>query len=132
MLHVQGETDPLAHAHFKAEGDVEFRAVLFVPSKAPWDFYDTYYTRKPSVKLYVRRVFISDEFDDLLPRYLAWLLGLVDSDTLPLNVSRELLQQHGSLRTIKKKLARSCARCCLCACFPSCFLGLGWRLRSRE
>lgn len=104
---VQGDTSPaLAHAHFKAEGDVEFRAILFLPSAAPWDFYDNYYTHKAAIKLYVRRVFISDEFDDLLPRYLTFMLGLVDSDTLPLNVSREMLQQHASLRTIKKKLVR--------------------------
>ena len=101
-----GGGDALAHAHFKAEGDVEFRSILFVPDRAPYDFYDSYYSRKPAVKLYVRRVFISDEFDDLLPKYLSWLLGLVDSDTLPLNVSREMLQQHASLRTIKKKLVR--------------------------
>lgn len=109
---MQGDTsEPLAHAHFKAEGDVEFRSVLFIPARAAWDFYDNYYNRKPAVKLYVRRVFISDEFEDLLPRYLSFLLGLVDSDTLPLNVSREMLQQHSSLRTIKKKLVCSSAEC---------------------
>ena len=64
---LQGESGALSHAHFKAEGDVEFRSILFIPPKAPWDFYDTYYQRKAAVKLYVRRVFISDEFDDLLP-----------------------------------------------------------------
>ena len=97
---------PLSTSHFRAEGDVEFRSILYIPSKAAFDFYDTYYSRKPAVKLYVRRVFISDEFEDLLPRYLSFLLGLVDSDTLPLNVSREMLQQHASLKTIKKKLVR--------------------------
>lgn len=96
----------MAHAHFNAEGDVEFRSILYVPDKAPFDFYDNYYQRKSPVRLYVRRVFISDSFDDLLPRYLSFLLGLVDSDTLPLNVSREMLQQHSSLKTIKKKLVR--------------------------
>lgn len=96
----------MAHAHFSAEGDVEFRSILYVPDKAPFDFYDNYYQRKSPVRLYVRRVFISDSFDDLLPRYLSFLLGLVDSDTLPLNVSREMLQQHSSLKTIKKKLVR--------------------------
>lgn len=94
----------MAHAHFNAEGDVEFRAILYVPDKAPYDFYDNYYQRKSPVRLYVRRVFISDAFEELLPRYLSFLLGLVDSDTLPLNVSREMLQQHSSLKTIKKKL----------------------------
>ncbi|XP_008808636.1 endoplasmin homolog [Phoenix dactylifera] len=98
---------PLAWSHFTAEGDVEFKALLFVPPKAPQDLYESYYnTQKSNLKLYVRRVFISDEFDDLLPKYLSFLRGLVDSDTLPLNVSREMLQQHSSLKTIKKKLIR--------------------------
>ncbi|CDP07384.1 unnamed protein product [Coffea canephora] len=101
------EEKPLAWSHFTAEGDVEFKAVLFVPPKAPHDLYESYYnTNKSNLKLYVRRVFISDEFDELLPKYLSFLKGLVDSDTLPLNVSREMLQQHSSLRTIKKKLIR--------------------------
>ncbi|CAA2958316.1 endoplasmin homolog [Olea europaea subsp. europaea] len=98
---------PLAWSHFTAEGDVEFKAMLFVPPKAPQDLYEGYYnSNKSNLKLYVRRVFISDEFDELLPKYLNFLRGLVDSDTLPLNVSREMLQQHSSLKTIKKKLIR--------------------------
>lgn len=98
---------PLAWSHFTAEGDVEFKAILFVPPKAPHDLYESYYNaNKSNFKLYVRRVFISDEFDELLPKYLNFLKGLVDSDTLPLNVSREMLQQHSSLKTIKKKLVR--------------------------
>eukprot|EP01018_Ginkgo_biloba_P012003 Gb_39845 [translate_table: standard] len=100
------EEKPLAWSHFSAEGDVEFKAVLFIPPKAPHDLYESYYSNKANLKLYVRRVFISDEFDELLPKYLSFLKGLVDSDTLPLNVSREMLQQHGSLKTIKKKLIR--------------------------
>jgi heat shock protein beta len=97
---------PQSHSHFKAEGDVEFRAVLFIPGTAPPDYMDNYYQKKNNIKLYVRRVFISDDFEDLMPRYLRWLVGLVDSDTLPLNVSREMLQAHSSLKTIKKKLVR--------------------------
>ncbi|KAG8632337.1 endoplasmin homolog isoform X2 [Manihot esculenta] len=98
---------PLAWSHFTAEGDVEFKAVLFVPPKAPDDLYESYHDAyKSNLKLYVRRVFISDEFNELLPKYLNFLRGLVDSDTLPLNVSREMLQQHSSLKTIKKKLIR--------------------------
>ncbi|XP_010935079.1 endoplasmin homolog [Elaeis guineensis] len=101
------DENPFAWSHFTAEGDVEFKALLFVPPKAPHDLYESYYnTRKSNLKLYVRRVFISDEFDELLPKYLSFLRGLVDSDTLPLNVSREMLQQHNSLKTIKKKLIR--------------------------
>ncbi|XP_071685618.1 endoplasmin homolog [Rutidosis leptorrhynchoides] len=102
-----GDEKPMAWSHFNAEGDVEFKAVMFVPPKAPTDLYESYYNaNKSNLKLYVRRVFISDEFDELLPKYLSFLLGLVDSDTLPLNVSREMLQQHSSLKTIKKKLIR--------------------------
>ncbi|KAL5778220.1 hypothetical protein ACOSP7_011146 [Xanthoceras sorbifolium] len=102
-----GDEKPLSWSHFNAEGDVEFKAVLFVPPKAPHDLYESYYNaNKSNLKLYVRRVFISDEFDELLPKYLNFLMGLVDSDTLPLNVSREMLQQHSSLKTIKKKLIR--------------------------
>lgn len=100
------EEKPLAWSHFTAEGDVEFKSILFIPPKAPQDLYESYYNAKANLKLYVRRVFISDEFEELLPKYLGFLLGIVDSDTLPLNVSREMLQQHNSLKTIKKKLIR--------------------------
>ncbi|WIA23790.1 hypothetical protein OEZ85_013471 [Tetradesmus obliquus] len=108
--------DALNRIHFKAEGDVEFKALLFIPKRAPWDFYDNIQRAKPKatpggtasagLKLYVRRVFISDDVDELLPRYLSFLRGVVDSDSLPLNVNREMLQHHASLRTIKKKLVR--------------------------
>merc|ERR1711871_216274 len=98
--------EPLAYSHFKAEGDVEFKAILYIPPTAPYDLFDNYYAKAAALKLYVRRVFISDEFDDLVPKYLSFLKGIVDSDTLPLNVSREMLQQHSSLKTIKKKLVR--------------------------
>jgi len=97
---------PLTYTHFKAEGDVEFKSILFIPEQAPSDMFDNYYNKAAALKLYVRRVFISDEFDELLPKYLSFIKGIVDSDTLPLNVSRETLQQHTSLKTIKKKLVR--------------------------
>jgi len=100
-----GDEKPMAWSHFRAEGDVEFKALLFIPPKAPHDLYESYYNNnKANLKLYVRRVFISDEFDDLLPKWLSFLKGIVDSDTLPLNVSREMLQQHHSLKIVKKKL----------------------------
>lgn len=106
--------DALSRVHFKAEGDVEFKALLFVPQRAPWDFYDNIQRPKTSggpstsggLKLYVRRVFISDDVDELLPRWLSFVRGVVDSDSLPLNVNRETLQAHSSLKTIKKKLVR--------------------------
>ncbi len=97
---------PLAHTHFKAEGDVEFKAILFVPKRAEPGLFENYYNKAASLKLYVRRVFISDEFNELLPKYLSFMRGIVDSDSLPLNVNRETLQQHSSLKTIKKKLVR--------------------------
>ncbi|CAI5471745.1 unnamed protein product [Closterium sp. Yama58-4] len=101
-----GTDKPLSWTHFSAEGDVEFKAVLFIPPRAPYDMYDNYYANKAALKLYVRRVFISEEFEELLPKYLNFLKGLVDSDSLPLNVSREMLQAHSSLKTIRKKLVR--------------------------
>merc|ERR1712216_218133 len=100
------DKEPLSYTHFKAEGDVEFKSILFIPEKPPQDLFDNYYSKASALKLYVRRVFISDEFDELLPKYLSFIKGIVDSDTLPLNVSRETLQQHTSLKTIKKKLVR--------------------------
>ena len=100
------DKEPLSYTHFKAEGDVEFKSILFIPEKPPQDLFDNYYNKAAALKLYVRRVFISDEFDELLPKYLSFIKGIVDSDTLPLNVSRETLQQHTSLKTIKKKLVR--------------------------
>ncbi|KAK9500121.1 hypothetical protein O3M35_001445 [Rhynocoris fuscipes] len=97
---------PLAHVHFVAEGEVSFKSVLFVPETQPSDALNRYGTVSDNIKLYVRRVFITDEFNDLLPKYLAFLRGVVDSDDLPLNVSRETLQQHKLLKVIKKKLVR--------------------------
>ena len=99
---------PIARAHFSAEGDVEFRALLYVPSTVPYGFYENYYTAEPSVRLYVRRVFVSDGavIKDVVPRYLGFLRGVVDSDSLPLSVSRETLQASPALKTIKKKVVR--------------------------
>jgi len=97
---------PLAWSHFTAEGEIEFRSILFVPKTAPYDLYDNYYGKASSLRLYVRRVLISDEFDELLPRYLSFVKGVVDSDDLPLNVSRETLQQHKVLKIMGKKLVR--------------------------
>jgi heat shock protein beta len=95
--------DALTWSHFKAEGEIEFKSVLFVPSKAPNDMYDNYYKKQTGLRLYVRKVLITDEFDDLLPQYLSFIKGVVDSDDLPLNVSRETLQQHKVLKVMGKK-----------------------------
>ena len=97
--------EPLAHMHFTAEGEVTFRSILFVPNEAPAAMFKDQ-GQKNSIKMYVRRVFITDQFEDMLPKYLSFVTGVVDSDDLPLNVSRETLQQHKLLKVIKKKLVR--------------------------
>jgi len=84
---------PLEYTHFKAEGEVEFDSILFVPKKAPLGMYDQYYNTRSTLKLYVRRVLVADEFEDIIPRYLNFIKGLVDSNDLPLNVNREDLQK---------------------------------------
>merc|ERR1712036_166052 len=98
--------DPLTYTHFNAEGEIEFKSVLFLPKKAPFDMMDNYWTKKSEVKLYVRRVLVAEKFEELLPRYLNFVRGVVDSDDLPLNVSREQLQQNKIMKVISKKLVR--------------------------
>lgn len=97
--------EPMFYTHFSTEGEMEFKALLFIPGRAPYNVFDTSITNN-NIRLYVRRVFITDEFKDLLPRYLNFIKGVVDSDDLPLNVSREVLQEHRILKIIKKKLVR--------------------------
>merc|ERR1712176_1472640 len=98
--------DPLSYTHFNAEGEIEFKSILFLPKKAPFDMNENYWTKKAEVKLYVRRVLVAEKFDELLPRYLNFVRGVVDSDDLPLNVSREQLQQNKIMKVISKKLVR--------------------------
>jgi heat shock protein beta len=81
--------DPLTYTHFTAEGDIEFKSILFIPNHAPYDMFENYYGASGQMKLYVRKVMISEEFEDLMPRYLNFISGVVHSDDLPLNVSRE-------------------------------------------
>ena len=97
---------PLGKVHFVAEGEVTFKSLLFVPSVLPSESFNRYGTKSDNIKLYVRRVFITDEFAEMLPNYLSFIQGVIDSDDLPLNVSRETLQQHKLLKVIKKKLVR--------------------------
>ena len=98
--------EPLAYTHFKAEGEIDFKSILYVPSSAPFDLFENYYGKSAALKLYVRRVLITEEFEDLMPRYLNFVKGVVDSDDLPLNVSREQLQQLKMLKVMSKKLIR--------------------------
>ncbi|KAG7454372.1 hypothetical protein MATL_G00259030 [Megalops atlanticus] len=99
--------EPMSHIHFTAEGEVTFKSILFVPSAAPRGLFDEYGSKKNDfIKLFVRRVFITDDFHDMMPKYLNFIKGVVDSDDLPLNVSRETLQQHKLLKVIRKKLVR--------------------------
>jgi len=98
--------EPLVYTHFVAEGEVTFKSLLYVPKAAPTDIFQNYNKRQDTIKMYVRRVFISDTYDDLIPKYLNFIRGVVDSDDLPLNVSRETLQQNKLLKVIKKKLVR--------------------------
>jgi heat shock protein beta len=96
--------DPLAVSHFKVEGEMEFKSILYVPGMAPFEQQDMMQKSK-SIKLFVRKVFISDEFDEsLLPRYMTFIRGIVDSNDLPLNVSREILQESKVVRVIRRRL----------------------------
>jgi heat shock protein beta len=99
--------DPIAWDHSAMEGEVNFKYLYYIPAKKPYDLFENYYGKNAALKLYVRRVLVNEQFEELMPRYMNFIKGIVDSDDLPLNVSREQLQQDKLIKVMSRKLTRN-------------------------
>jgi len=101
------QEDPYAWDHGQTEGEAQYKYLIYFPAKRPYDMFENYYGKNSALKLYVRRVLVNEQFEELMPRYLNFIKGVVDSDDLPLNVSREQLQQDKMIKMMSKKLVRT-------------------------
>lgn len=97
---------PMNWAHFNTEGEIVFTAIIYIPNRIPYDFYNTYNTRKNELKLYVRRVLIAEQHSDLIPKYLSFVQGVIDSNDISVNVNRETLQQQKSFKVINQRVTK--------------------------
>lgn len=92
--------------HFNTDGEVVFNSILYIPNRVPHDFYANYHGRSNDLKLYVRRVLITEQNKDLIPKYLSFVMGVIDSDDLPLNVNRQTLVQSKTFKIINQKITK--------------------------
>lgn len=97
---------PMNWVHFNTEGEVTFTSILYIPNRAPYDFYGSYNSRKNEIKLYARRVLIVEQHNDLIPKYLSFVMGVIDSDAFEVNVARETLQNTKTFKIINQRITK--------------------------